>query len=375
MPPKPASPAVPRELHLPIVGMTCAACVRRVERALEAVPGVGQVSVNLASETATLMATPDVAPTQLASALDAAGYAVGTSVLNLVIEGMTCASCVGRVERALAQVPGVQSASVNLASERARVTVLASAETVLPALLAAVDAAGYHARPVAPAADAEDAARARADRRERLHVGAAILLALPLVVPMLLQPFGAHIMLPGWLQLVLATPVQFVLGWRFYVGAAKALRAGVGNMDLLVALGTSAGWGLSTWMLVRAPQGAMPHLYYEASAVVVALVLLGKYFEARAKRQTTAAIRALMALRPETARLRRDGAEIEVAAGEVQIDDVVVVRPGERFPVDGDIVEGATHADESLITGESVPVAKRVGDHVTGGAINGDGLV
>jgi len=367
----------PLELHdlqLPIVGMTCAGCVRRVERALEAVPGVERVSVNLASETATVTAPPALSPA-LAQAVEAAGYQVGTSAVDLAIEGMTCASCVGRVERALQAVPGVQSASVNLASEHARVVVTGPASRLLPALTQAVAAAGYTAKPIVGSEGDEDAARQSADRRLRLQAGAAILLSLPLVVPMLLEPFAIHAMLPGWLQLALATPVQFILGWRFYVGAFKALRASVGNMDLLVALGTSAGWGLSTWLLLRTPADAMPHLYYEASAVVIALVLLGKYFEARAKRQTTAAIRALMALRPETARVRRDGAEIDVPASAVGVGDLVVVRPGERIAVDGVITEGATHADESLITGESVPVAKQAGDTVTGGAINGDGLI
>jgi len=368
----------PHELHdlqLPIVGMTCAGCVRRVERALEAVPGVERVSVNLASETATVMAPPALSPARLAQAVEAAGYKVGTSAIDLAIDGMTCASCVGRVERALQAVPGVQSATVNLASEHARVVVTGPAARMVPALTQAVAAAGYTAKPIAGGDDDEDAAKESADRRALLYAGAAILLSLPLVVPMLLEPLGIHAMLPGWLQLALATPVQFILGWRFYVGAFKALRAGVGNMDLLVALGTSAGWGLSTWLLLRTPADAMPHLYYEASAVVIALVLLGKYFEARAKRQTTAAIRALMALRPETARVRRDGIEVEVPAADVRVGDLVVVRPGERIAVDGAIIEGATHADESLITGESVPVAKQAGDTVTGGAINGDGLI
>ncbi|HEX2889780.1 heavy metal translocating P-type ATPase [Vineibacter terrae] len=363
------------DLQLPIMGMTCASCAGRVERALKAVAGVERVAVNLASETATVTAPIALVPTRLAAAVEAAGYKVGTAAVDLAVEGMTCASCVGRVERALQGVPGVIGASVNLATERARIEIAGSADHALPALLAAVEAAGYRARTLAPAAGAEDAAKARADRREMLRVSAAILLSLPLVAPMVLQPFGIHAMLPGWWQFVLATPVQFILGWRFYVGAAKALRAGTGNMDLLVALGTSAGWGLSTWLLLRTPAEAMPHLYYEASAVVIALILLGKYFEARAKRQTTAAIRALMALRPETARVRRDGAELEVPSADVRVGELVVVRPGERIAVDGVVTEGATHADESLISGESVPVPKHVGDPVTGGAINGDGLI
>jgi Cu+-exporting ATPase len=362
----------PATLNLPIQGMSCAGCVRRVERALEAVPGVTGVSVNLASETATISGAPLDAGV-LAGAVEAAGYRVGTATLDLAVSGMTCASCVGRVERALTAVPGVRDASVNLASERARVS---AAATVSPStLIEAVAAAGYRARLLTPVAPDDAAVRARADRRELIQALLAMALSLPLVVPMALQPFGIHLMLPGWLQLLLATPVQFVLGARFYAGAFKALRARTGNMDLLVALGTSAGWGLSVWMLLAAPAAAMPHLYFEASAVVIALVLLGKYLEARAKRQTGAAIRALMALRPETARLRRDGEEIEVPADDVRIGDIVVMRPGERIAVDGTILEGATHADESLLTGESLPVPKHAGDRVTGGAINGEGLI
>ncbi len=367
----------PKTLRLPIVGMTCAGCVRRVETALQAVHGVDDASVNLASESATVSASQGVDAGALARAIEAAGYKVGTSTVDLAVEGMTCASCVGRVERALMQVPGVTAASVNLASERARVSFAGSLDDVLPTLLHAVEQAGYRARALdRPGGSGdEEAVRAAALRRERLAVSLAILLTLPLVVPMLLEPLGMHVMLPGWLQLLLATPVQFVLGWRFYVGAYKALRARTGNMDLLVALGTSAGWGLSTWLLLTAPAGTAPHLYYEASAVVIALVLLGKYFEARAKRQTSAAIRALMALRPETARLERDGTEVEVPADTVRSGDMVVVRPGERIPVDGVIVAGDTHADESLITGESAPVPRHPGDKVTGGAINAEGLI
>jgi len=201
---------------------------------------------------------------------------------------------------------------------------------------------------------------------------AAITLALPLVLPMLLQPFGVHWMLPAWVQFALATPVQFIFGARFYVAAWKAVRAGAGNMDLLVALGTSAGYGLSLYEWATAA-GRMPHLYFEASAVVIALVLLGKYLESRAKRQTASAIRALEALRPERAIQIVDGREQEVAISALRLNDLVLVKPGERFPVDGAVVEGQSHADEALISGESLPVPKQPGDKVTGGAINGEG--
>ena len=202
---------------------------------------------------------------------------------------------------------------------------------------------------------------------------AALLLAAPLVLPMFAELFGQHWMLPAWIQFLLATPVQFVLGARFYVAGWKAVRAGAGNMDLLVAIGTSAGYGLSLYQWWATPAGQMPHLYFEASAVVIALVLLGKYLESRAKRQTSAAIRALEALRPDRATRVIDGREEDVAIAALRLDDLVLVKPGERFPVDGEVVEGESQADEALISGESLPVNKAPGDRITGGAINGEG--
>ena len=282
---------------LPISGMTCASCAGRVERALRKVTGAEQVSVNLATEQARVQAPVNSLPA-LVDAVREAGYGVPTRTVELQIGGMTCASCVGRVERALGKLPGVEQVSVNLASERAHLEVLAAFDDNL--LIDAVQKAGYSASLPQTARDDQHAAQHRL-RNERLAVGAALLLALPLVVPMLVQPFGVHWMLPAWVQFLLATPVQFVLGARFYVAAWKAVRAGTGNMDLLVALGTSAGYGLSLYQWAQAPAGMAPHLYFEASAVVIALVLLGKYLESRAKRQTASAIRALEALRPARA--------------------------------------------------------------------------
>lgn len=354
---------------LPIAGMTCASCVGRVERALQKVDGAAQVSVNLATEQARIQAPASSLPA-LIDAVRQAGYRVPTHTLELQIGGMTCASCAGRVERALAKLPGVEQVSVNLASERAHLEVLAG--TAEAALIAAVEQAGYSARLPRDAHDDRHQAQRRL-RRERLAVLAAVLLALPLVLPMLVQPFGLHWMLPAWAQFALATPVQFILGARFYKAAWKAVRAGAGNMDLLVALGTSAGYGLSLYQWAQAPAGMEPHLYFEASAVVIALVLLGKYLESRAKRQTASAIRALEALRPERAVRVIDGSEEEVSISQLRLGDQVLVKPGERFPVDGEVLEGSSHADEALISGESLPVAKAPGDSVTGGAINGEG--
>lgn len=369
------SSANPIELDLPVSGMTCASCAGRVERALRKVPGVQDASVNLASEQARVqLAAPSNGETlpALVAAVEQAGYQVPSHSLELAIEGMTCASCVGRVERALAKVPGVRTASVNLASERAHVELLGAVEAAT--LIAAVDKAGYKARPLEPDQPIVDPAVARL-ARERWWLAAAILLSLPLVLPMVGDWFGQHWMLPAWVQFVLATPVQFIIGARFYVSAYKAVRARSGNMDLLVALGTSAGYGLSLYLWYAAAPGQMPHLYFEASAVVITLILLGKYLESRAKRQTAAAIRALEALRPERATRVRDGVEEDVAIAELRLGDEVLVRPGERFPVDGEVLAGQSHADEALITGESLPVPKDVGDPVTGGAINGEGVL
>jgi Cu+-exporting ATPase len=354
---------------LPIAGMTCASCAGRVEHALRKVSGTQHVSVNLATEQARVQAPADSLPA-LVDAVRDAGYSVPTRTLELKIDGMTCASCAGRVERALGKVPGVEQVSVNLASERAHLEVLQAVDDSL--LIAAVDKAGYSAS--LPRTHDDDLHQAqRRLRNERLAVGAALLLALPLVLPMLVQPFGLHWMLPAWAQFLLATPVQFILGARFYVAAWKAVRAGAGNMDLLVALGTSAGYGLSLYQWANAHAGMEPHLYFEASAVVIALVLLGKYLESRAKRQTASAIRALEALRPERAMRVVDGQEQDVAISQLRLGDLVLVKPGERFPVDGQVIEGSSHADEALISGESLPVPKQPGDSVTGGAINGEG--
>lgn len=293
----------------------------------------------------------------------------------LAISGMTCASCVARVEKALRAVGGVDSASVNLATEKA--TVLGAAHG--DALAAAVRAAGYEAAlhdPDAPAVSATD---------EEVRglpawwpVAAAAILSLPLVLPMLLSPFGVDLTLPGWLQWLLATPVQFWLGARFYRAGWKALRAGSGNMDLLVALGTSAAYGLSLYLLLmpgaHGGEGA-PHLYFESSAVIITLVLFGKWLEGRARRQTVQALAALEGLKPVDALVRRGGADVRVLLADLCVGDLLVVKPGARVPADGVVREGRSHCDEALLTGESLPVAKGPGERVAGGAVNADGLL
>ncbi|MGN4223789.1 heavy metal translocating P-type ATPase, partial [Burkholderia gladioli] len=398
--PAPAAAAAAAPIELDIAGMTCASCSNRVEKALAQVPGVSRASVNLATERASVSAEASVSVAQLVAAVEKAGYRATPLVadepvparspaapaIELEIGGMTCASCSGRVEKALAQVPGVSRASVNLATERASVS--AEAAVSVAQLVAAVEKAGYRATlaagsigtaapaatsPTAPRPSAESRKAAEARRDLLLLIGSAVL-TLPLVAPMFAAPFGLSFMLPAPLEFVLAAIVQFGFGARFYRAAWHALRARAGNMDLLVALGTSAAFGLSVWQMLRAPEQA-GHLYFEAAAVIVTLVRFGKWLEARAKRQTTDAIRALNALRPDRARIVEQGVEREVPLAQVRVGSIVAVRPGERFPVDGRIAAGASHVDESLITGESLPVAKAPGDRVTAGSINAEGAL
>jgi P-type Cu+ transporter len=301
--------------------------------------------------------------------------------LDIGIGGMTCASCVSRVEKALKKVPGVQDATVNLATESARIS-FSPSEQMEARLRRAVRDAGYE--PLAPGAaiDAVDAS----PWAGFMPVGIGMVLSAPLIVPMLASLFGKHWMLPSFWQFLLATPVQFILGARFYKAGWSALKALTGNMDLLVAIGTTAGWALSMWLWLTAEPGTMVHLYFEGSAVVISLVLLGKWLETRVKRQTTSAIRALHALRPEIAHLMGPEGEVDVPVAEVLVGDKLVVKPGERFPVDGTLLEGSTQVDESMLTGEALPVEKHavtpngstvldVAAKLTGGSINGDGRV
>ncbi len=294
---------------------------------------------------------------------------------DIGIGGMTCASCVARVERAIAKLPGVESVSVNLATESARVTWADSQaeetqQTQQARLRRAVRDAGYE-----PLAPQHLELAPEGPWAGFMPVAAGLLLSAPLVLPMLGDVLGRHWMLPALWQFLLATPVQFVLGARFYKAGWHALLAASGNMDLLVALGTSAGWALSVWLWLTAPADTMPHLYFEGSAVVITLVLLGKWLEARAKRQTTDAIRALHALRPARARVITLDGEVEIPIEELLVDDRLVVLPGERFAADGVVLEGDTQVDEAMLTGEPLPVHKVVDARVTGGSINGEGRV
>ena len=360
------------EITLQLGGMSCAGCVGRVERALAGVDGIQRVAVNLAAQTARMDVQTNSQLLAVEQALQQAGYPAEQQTRQIQIGNLTCASCVGRAEAVLGTVPGVLDAQVNLASQQARVRMLQGTDQ--DALLRALRQAGYPGQWVdtdAPAAEAgPDLAK------QRRHVIIAALLSAPMLLSMLPALLGAgHWMLPGWLQLILASIVQFVFGATFYRGAWHALRNRTANMDLLVVLGTSAGWTLSTWNLLTQSPGTELHLYYEASAVIVTFILLGKYLENRAKGQTLEAIRALTALRPDTARLRDAEGERDVPLSQVLPGDQLVVRAGERIPVDAEIVEGDSHIDESMLTGESLPVSRGPGQAVRAGSLNQDGVL
>ena len=290
--------------------------------------------------------------------------------IDIGIGGMTCASCVARVEKALKKVTGVQTATVNLATESARIVAVPS-ENTQALLRRAIRDAGYEPRAADAAIDTTDTKPLSGFA----PVAMGLALCAPLVFPMLAELWGAHWMLPPLWQFVLATPVQFILGARFYKAGWHALKARSGNMDLLVSIGTTAGWALSVWLWRTAEAHHMVHLYFESSAVVITLVLLGKWLEARAKQQTTSAIRALHALRPDKAHLLGPDGEVDVPVAEVLVGDHLAIKSGERFPVDGTLLKGQTQVDESMLTGEPLPVAKEAGDKLTGGSINGEGRI
>lgn len=374
-------------IDIPILGMTCASCVRRVEKAIAAVPGVSEASVNLATERAQVRLSDGGQTQAIAEAIRKAGYEPLSKTIDLTIEGMTCASCVGRVERALTGVPGVLDASVNLATERARVTVL---EGLTPsALSAAVAAVGYGARvaepPSSESTDRQQQARAHEIKILKRDVTLAGAGTLPLFIVEMSRHFlpGAHAWLMTYLPDAIWRPVSFVLaavvllgpGQRFYRKGVPGLLRGAPDMNALVVLGASAAFlfsAVATFAPGWLPAGA-DQVYYEAAAVIVTLVLVGRLFEAQAKGRTSEAIKRLMTLQAKTARVERAGLVLEIAIGQVQVGDIVLVRPGERLPVDGEVVDGASFVDESMLTGEPIPIEKTAGAQVTAGTLNKNG--
>ena len=397
-------------LTFPVTGMTCASCVRRVEKALIKVPGVDEASVNLATERARVRFDPSEAnPEQLRSAVESAGYGLldiqqesdpksspssksNTETLNLPIEGMTCASCVGRVERSLTKVPGVSLANVNLATEKAQVSfdpglvnLLGLSQAVEKAgyRVGKLDATGPRAQPAASDAhtlpepkDEHAAARQREIGDLKFKSLVSLVIGLGLMALMYL-PLRLDFRLVEPVLLILATFVQVWAGARFYRAAWAVGKHGSTNMDTLVAVGTSVAYGYSAfvtlWPGLASSWGFQHHLYYETGVIIVALILMGRWLEARAKGQTSAAIKALMGLQAKTARVIRGGVEQDIPVGEVQLADQVRVRPGEKVPVDGRILQGNSTLDESMLTGESLPVDKAPGDMVIGATLNKSG--
>jgi Cu+-exporting ATPase len=360
-------------LELPVGGMTCAACAARVERNLNKLPGV-RAAVNFAAESALVTLQPgETTPAAVVQAIRKTGYSVPAQVAEFHVEGMTCAACATRIEKVLARIEGVE-ASVNLASETARVRYVPGLST--PQTLAdAIRRAGYGAS-LRVEADAEDerAQRVRAYRAELKRFWIALALSAPLALQMFAMFGGSHAeLVPRWLQLALATPVQFWIGWRFYAGAWHALRGGGANMDVLIALGTSAAYALSAVITLAGLHHQQ--VYFEASAVLITLVLMGKLLEARAKLKTSAAIEALMRLQPKTARVERDGAVVEIPVESMRVGELFLVRPGESIPVDGCVVSGESGVDESMLTGESRPADKLPGHRVFAGTLNQQGLL
>lgn len=302
------------------------------------------------------------------------GYNVEQKI-TLDIKGMTCASCVNRIEKSLKKNDGVIDASVNLATEKASVS-FDDKSLDSTKLINIISAAGYEAS--LPVKVKDPGIQIDFLKKEIKLIILSIILSLPLAVPMLLEPFGIMLMLPPLIQWLLATPVQFYIGRRFYISGWKAIKARTGNMELLVAIGTSAAYGLSIYMIFKNMghlDHQMPHLYFESSAIIITLVLFGKFMESRAKQQTTAAIQALQSLQPASARIVKDGIETEIKIESLRLKDQVLIKPGERIPVDGIIVHGSSQIDESLITGESHAIEKNANDSVVGGSINGDGLL
>jgi len=365
-----------QHLDLPLSGMTCAACAARIEKVLNRMPGVA-ASVNFASEHARIeMSSSETTPQQIVATVEKAGFGVPLQTLELGIEGMTCAACATRIEKVLNRLPGVEAA-VNLASERARVRYQPGVVDAAQ-LVAAIDRAGFVGRVADDRSSEEEKARKLTIYRTELRrFWIAAVLTLPLLAQMVTM-LGAEAsqhqdVLPRWLQLLLATPVQFWIGWRFYDGGWKSLRGGGANMDVLVALGTSAAYFFSLIVTLA----GIHHLpvYFEASAAVITLVLLGKLLEARAKAKTTAAIEALVRLQPKTARVERDGQVLEIDAGLLIPGDIFIVRPGESLPVDGEVIEGASNVNEAMLTGESMPVRKQAGDRVFAATANSEGML
>jgi len=374
--------ATAKSIQVPVTGMTCANCAMSIERALRKVQGVHDVNVNFGTEQATVSFDPDQVQVQsVIQKVRDAGYGVASASVDIPVTGMTCANCAAAVERTLnKKVAGVQNVSVNFATEKAHVEYVPGMVT-LEDIAAAIEKAGYGAVMPAETMDVEDAelaARNAEIRAQTRKFVIGVLFTLPLFVISMGRDFGllgqwSHAAWVNWFFLALATPVQFYTGWDFYTGGWKSLRNGSANMDVLVAMGSSVAYFYSLFLLLIPSLGM--HVYFETSAVIITLIKMGKMLESRTKGRTGMAIRKLMALRPKTATIMMDGREKVVPLSSVAVGDEVVVRPGEAIPVDGVILAGDSSIDESMLTGEPIPVDKRPGDSVAAGTINGEGFI
>lgn len=369
-----------KQAKIRITGMTCAACANRIEKGLKRLEGVTEATVNFALEQASVSYDPDKASIKtINEKIESLGYGTVKETAELRLTGMTCAACANRIEKGLSRVPGVSNATVNFALETARVE-YDPAEASVQDLIDKVAQLGYEAKLKEKEKQPEDHREKEIEKQKRKFFYAAIL-SFPLLWAMVSHfTFTSWIWLPDlfmnpWFQFALATPVQFFIGRHFYVGAFKALRNKSANMDVLVALGTSAAYFYSVYLTFRSiGHGVhMMELYYETSAILITLILLGKWFEARAKGRTSEAIKKLMGLQAKTALVIRDGQEVAVPIEQVAVGDRIIVKPGEKIPVDGEVVEGASSVDESMLTGESIPVEKQPGDMVIGATINKQG--
>ncbi|BCU82285.1 copper-translocating P-type ATPase [Polycladomyces abyssicola] len=367
-----------KQVVVRITGMTCAACANRIEKGLKHLEGVQDANVNLATEQATIHYDPErLDVKKIGEKIEALGYGTVKETVDLAITGMTCAACATRIEKGLSRLPGVWEAHVNLATETARVT-YSPASVNADDMMRKVEQLGYRAKLRSAQPEDHDHRQLDIARRKRQFVWSA-LLSLPLLWAMAGHfAFLSFLWVPEplmnpWVQLVLTTPIQLGIGWQFYKGAFKALRNRSANMDVLVALGTSAAYFYSLFQTLRTMGGGHAELYYETSAVLITLILLGKWLEARAKGHTSEAIRKLMNLQPKMATVIRDGKELRIPAAELEVGDQVLVKPGEKVPVDGEVMEGSSSVDESMLTGESIPVEKTIGDKVIGGTVNGNG--
>jgi len=374
-----------KQTTLQISGMTCAACANRIEKGLNKLEGVQEANVNFALERASVTFDPQqVGIAQLEQNIQKLGYGTIKETADFQITGMTCAACANRIEKGLGKLPGVVSANVNFALETAHVE-YAAADVSVADMMKKVEQLGYKAIPKSDQQNAGDH-RKKEIQAQKWKLFVSVILSLPLLWSMVGHfSFTSFIWIPEWfmnpwVQLALATPVQFVIGRQFYVGAYKALRNKSANMDVLVALGTSAAYFYSLYLTIAWAQSAemahqMPSLYYETSAILITLIILGKLFEALAKGRTSEAIKTLMGLQAKTALVVREGEELSIPVEEVVAGDVVVVKPGEKIPVDGEVLEGVSSVDESMLTGESIPVEKQPGAAVIGATINKNGVL